>query len=114
LARLQAFGRARQNPDGVDMTGLVARAMKGLMAYHEMRHFEEGLITNDNKKEADEWVSTFLKSVADIGVTYDYKQFSDLTSSDKRLMASAGFDIKKLPGMNTRDRGQVLTDQLGL
>jgi hypothetical protein len=114
LARLQAFGRARQNPDGVDMTGLVTRTMKGLMAYHEMRHFEEGLITNDYKKEADEWVSTFLKSVANIGVTYDYKQFSDLTSSDKRLMASAGFDIKKLPGMNTRDRGQVLTDQLGL
>jgi hypothetical protein len=114
LERVFTFARATQNSEGVDMTGLVLRALKGLEAYHDTRHFDEGLITNEYKKRADEWITSFLSSVSNIGVTYDYSQFSALHSSDKQLMASAGFDIKKLPGMTTRDRGRVLTDQMGL
>ena len=114
LEQLTTFKRARQNTVGVDMTRLVLNTMKGLLAYHQMSHFDEGVFTNECKKQADEWVSTFLKSVSNVGVQYDYAQFSELTSSDKQLMASAGFDIKKLPGMTTRDRGRVLDDHLGL
>jgi hypothetical protein len=44
----------------------------------------------------------------------DYKPFSSLASGSKALLATNGFDIKKLPGMTSRHRGQVLSDQLGL
>lgn len=42
---------------------------------------------------------------------YRYKRFS---SASKALLASNGFEIKKLPGITPRHRGQVLDDQLGL
>jgi hypothetical protein len=114
LERVFTFARATQSTEGVDMTALVLRVMQGLWNYHQTSHFDEGSFTNEYKKRADEWITSFLSSVSNIGVTYDYSQFSELSSSDKQLMASAGFDIKKLPGMTTRDRGRVLSDQLGL
>lgn len=114
LERVFTFARATQRTEGVDMTALVLRVMQGLLAYHQTSHFDEGSFTNEYKKRADEWIKSFLSSVSNIGVTYDYSQFSEINSSNKQLMASAGFDIKKLPGMTTQDRGRVLTDQMGL
>jgi hypothetical protein len=44
----------------------------------------------------------------------DYKAFGQFSSESKALLASNGFDIRRLPGMTSKHRGQVLSDQLGL
>jgi hypothetical protein len=44
----------------------------------------------------------------------DYKRFNDLSSTAKSFLVASGFEIKKLPGINRRDKGQLLSDGMGL
>lgn len=44
----------------------------------------------------------------------DYQAFSGLSSKCVRLLAEAGFDKRRLPRMSSRDRGHVVSQELGL
>jgi hypothetical protein len=47
-------------------------------------------------------------------VELDYRAFAGLSSSGIRVLAEAGLDKRKLPRMNTKDRGILVSQELGL
>lgn len=47
-------------------------------------------------------------------VELDYWAFAGLSSSSIRVLAEAGLDKRKLPRMNTKDRGILVSQELGL
>jgi hypothetical protein len=45
---------------------------------------------------------------------FDYMAFSGLNSNSVRVLAEAGLDKRRLPRMNVRDRGHLVSQELGL
>jgi hypothetical protein len=84
-------------------------ALRALDAYRETPHHKDYTIIQG----ANHALESLIRHVA-MAKNIDYKSFATLASGSKVLLASNGFDIKKLPGMTPRHRGQVLSDQLGL
>lgn len=103
-----------QDLAGVDISALVKTVLAGLDTYCASTHFNAvgaktplyARIATTNVEKACQ----FLAGQPGI----DYSKLANLTSDRKAFLASNGFDIQKLPGMNRLHRGQVLSDQLGL
>jgi hypothetical protein len=114
LGQITSFKPA-QDVQSVDMTGLICKSLEALEVYDNTTHYDySGTPTNYLKKDATVALRTFLKYAIELGIDCDYQRFSGLSSKSARLLADAGFAVKKLPGMTNKDRGQVLSDQLGL
>lgn len=48
------------------------------------------------------------------GKPYDYSGFSGLKSHEVRILVEEGFEMRKLPRMNHRDRGRIVENDLGM
>ena len=87
-------------------------------------HILSGLEHQQNLALKDESPSrVFLQAADDAGAfvlyaskttTHDYASLNDLPSSSKAFLAANGFDIKKLPGISNKHRGQLLSTEMGL
>jgi hypothetical protein len=89
-------------------------ALNALDAYRLAPHYKAPNAKKDIHVEpASEGLGQLIRLVA-LSDDIDYSEFSQYSSGTKALLASNGFSIKKLPGINRSDRGQVLSDQLGL
>jgi hypothetical protein len=90
---------------------LLFLALEGLDAYRETPFFvSKQLNPLDVVSSSLERLIRLVASDKDI----DYAEFARYSSGSKALLAGNGFDLKKLPGITTRHRGQLLSDQLGL
>lgn len=73
----------------------------------------DDLYINDLMKEAIDEADSFA-SIINKDSNIDYKMLSGLSSTSKSILAKNGFDIKRLPGMTMKDKGNVLSSQLGI
>lgn len=55
-----------------------------------------------------------LMQYAACRIDTDYEWLSSLPSPTKAFLAGNGFELKKLNGINSKDRGKLLEDQLGM
>jgi hypothetical protein len=104
-----------QNLSRIDLQALLMKALHGFYAYSKAAHWtQNGLPTTtfvDKAKPSVETLASFVSKHVEV----DYKALADLPSVMKALLAGCdGFDIRKLPGITRRDKGQVLSDGLGL
>jgi hypothetical protein len=104
-----------QDLSGIDLQGLLHTTLAGMERYQATTHYDaKGYITERHKELAVAAVNDlagFFTNHCDV----DYKRFSDdLPSSAQKFLAANGFEIKKLRGINRRDKGDLLTEGMGL
>jgi hypothetical protein len=98
----------------IEMTRLMNTVFQALEAFSAQTHYSvSGSKTNAWVNDATECVSTLIK-FASKQPDVDYSEFKDFPLGLKKLMAANGFDIKKLPGLNHRNKGHALDDGIGL
>jgi hypothetical protein len=103
-----------QDITGIDMPQLLKTVLLALDAYGSKTHYTVvGSTTRKHVEQAAQDVCTLIR-FASKQKDLDYSRFQDFPSAAKAHLASNGFDIRKLPGMSRRDKGQVLSDGLGL
>lgn len=106
--------RKPQDLSGVDAQGLLMTALAALDYYRSTTHYNpQGYTTDRHEDLAVASVKDLCGYVAR-NCDVDYKRFNDLSSTSKTFLAANGFEIKKLPGINRRDKGQLLSDGMGL
>jgi hypothetical protein len=94
---------------GVDLHEFLMVALNGLtgtFCTDRKRHYDLIL-------EAEASVEHLIRFVIK-NTEIDYECLQTLSSGSKSMLVSNGLDIKKLPGINRRDKGHLLSDQLGL
>lgn len=98
----------------LDLSSAVKKTVAALEAYRSSTHVDVlGRETNEFKSSAETHVKNFLSHLSR-HMDGDYSQLSELNSESRIMLASAGFDIKKIPNLSRHERGQILSDQLGL
>lgn len=103
-----------QDTESFDLSALLSHALEGFDAYLGANHVDlSGNPKHECKDEARDHMVAFATYAID-HIDHDYKRFSSMSSEAKTILAIAGLDIKKLPGITRHDRGRVLSDQLGL
>jgi hypothetical protein len=103
-----------QDFSGIDLHGLLVKTLYALDAYQAATHYSYGgEITDKSAAFATKQVERLSKYVS-LNVSVDYTRFVDLPSRQKALLAANGFDLRKLPGVNNRDKGDLLSHELGL
>lgn len=107
------WGRA-QDLSQVDLTALLKKSLEAYESYLQENHVDlRGFPQQASKDNARHHLVDFAK-YALRHIDHDYEQFTSMSSDAKAILAMAGMDIKKLPGITRQDRGRVLVDQLGL
>lgn len=94
----------------VDINMLVKHVMAGLKSFlaYPSRNRDENL-----DDQANEDCSQFLKMALKLA-TPSYSTLNELDSESKLFMVRSGYKIKYFKGMTNQDKGQVLSDELGL
>lgn len=109
-------GYPTQKTDGLNIGELIHKVFSGLDAYIGLSSPDisiDDLYINDLMKEAIDEADSFASTI-NKDSNIDYKMLSGLSSTSKSILAKNGFDIKKLPGMTMKDKGNVLSSQLGI
>lgn len=103
-----------QDLSEVEMLHLLKVVLLALDVYGTKSHYTQvGSTTRKYIDQATKDVSTLIL-FASKQKGINYRDLQDLPSASKALLASNGFDIRKLPGMSYRDKAQVLSDGLGI
>jgi hypothetical protein len=106
--------KVQQNLTGIDLQGFLIKVLSALDSYKAATHYDdEGQVTDSFAHHASQQVCQLSSFVAS-NINADYQRFADLPSHQKALLAANGFDIRKLPGINRKDKGQVLSEEMGL
>jgi hypothetical protein len=98
--------------EAMDLNGFLGHVVAGFIHQQSMALPGESEPAYDFQK-ARENMEAFVRHLSK-AMTPDYSRLKDLPSESKAFLAANGFDIKKLPGMSRKNRGQVLSDALGL
>jgi hypothetical protein len=93
---------------------LLCVALNALDAYRPTINFHGKLAKIESCIESASSALAGLARLVASTKEIDYDRYKRFNSASKALLASNGFEIKKLPGITPRHRGQVLDDQLGL
>lgn len=89
-------------------------ALDALDVYRVTPHYQTPNATSDvHVDAAKNGLEPLIRLVASSN-DINYSNFNKYSSDSKALLASNGFDIKKLSGISRRDRGQMLCDGIGL
>lgn len=103
-----------QDLEGIDLKALLTHVLIGWDSYQAKQNDPANGFTPDLlSASAGEHLSGLIKLVAST-TKPDYQAFSSFSSAAKALLARNGYDIRQLPGINNKDRGRVLCDELGL
>jgi hypothetical protein len=106
--------RVPQNMEGVDISQLLVHILSGFESYARQFHCDKWSLNTDEFVElATDAVGQLSQMISKLG-NVDYSRFSVLSSKSQSLLASHGFEIKKMPGISNHDRGALLSDALGL
>lgn len=114
LSRLLTDEFDAPDVSGIDLDDLVHKTILALEAYLDAHHVNEfSAETLDFKENAQKNVIGFVKSLSK-HMDIDYSRYTGLNADSRIMLASAGFEVKKIPDLTRHDRGRVLSDQLGL
>lgn len=91
---------------------ILIHLFKGFESYSlpETRGLQRDFRLDDAALKTCLYVTKTLESHFEL----DYKAFERLSSNCIRLLAEAGLDKRRLPRMNNRDRGHLVSQELGL
>ena len=120
LQHFQALGRFSrefkhvQDLSEVDLQSLTIHCVEGLDVYWKTTHI-------DRNGEENPHLTIVAYESTEPFLTYalkhfepDAKRFEHLSPLIQRILADNGMDLRKLPGLTRKDRGEILCDQLGL
>jgi hypothetical protein len=114
LGTLISEWNVHQDLTGVDLQGLLIKTLSALEAYKAAEHQNYvGAKIHWCAEEAEghaKKLAQFVSKTIDI----DYERLAALPSASKALLVSLGLDLRKLPGINNRDKGALLSEGLGL
>lgn len=102
-----------QHTSDVEVDNLVAHVTRGLLHYLEQPRWGGPTKTKQGNGFAQAKVEVFLKMTSKIAPP-DYNVLNELDSASKRFLCSNGYNIRSFSGMSRQDKGQVLSDDLGL
>jgi hypothetical protein len=114
IGTLMSEWNVPQDLTGFDLHGLLIETLTALEIYKATDHLD---YLNEKMdwcaEEAEGHVKKLIRFVSkEIDIEYD--RLEGLSSGSKALLASQGFDPRKLPGINNRDKGALLSEGLGL
>lgn len=114
IGRLMSEWNVPQDLTGVDQHRLLTLTLSALETYQGTDHFSHmGEKVDWLAEDAEGHVKKLVEFVSKT-INTDYERFATLPSASKALLASNGFDIKKLPGISNQHKGAVLSQGLGL
>lgn len=103
-----------QNLHGVDLKGLMQHVLEGWDAYQARQNDPgNGFVPNLHDVTAGEHLGGFIRFMA-ANTEHDYSEFAKMSSPVKAMLASNGYDLKQLPGIDYLDKGRLLEQGLGL
>lgn len=106
--------RVPQNMEGVDIPRLLVHILSALESYERQFHYDKWTLRTDEFVVfATDAVGHLSQMISKLG-SVDYLSFSVLSSKSQSLLASHGFEIKKMPGISNHDKGALLSDAIGL
>jgi hypothetical protein len=115
LKLILTFDRAQQDISSIDMTGLVCKLLEANEAYQSSHCcLTNGYPADYIKNRATEHLVAFLQYVERVVTDFDYSRIKDISNKSSLLLADSGFDPKKLPRLNKRDLGDLLSQRMGL
>lgn len=103
-----------QDLSRIDLSALLDRCLKAYDRYQQQNHVDLTGAPQQKCKENARHDMVAFASYALKHIEHNYERFRTLSSECKTVLAMAGLEIKKLPGISRRERGLVLADQLGL
>jgi hypothetical protein len=91
---------------------IIVHMLKGFehLSLRDIRSHHKGLVVDDLVLRGCNYVIDTLAKRFEL----DYMAFSGLNSNSVRVLAEAGLDKRRLPRMNVRDRGHLVSQELGL
>jgi hypothetical protein len=91
---------------------IIVHMLKGFehLSLRDIRSHHKGLVVDDLVLRGCNYVIDTLAKRFE----FDYMAFSGLNSNSVRVLAEAGLDKRRLPRMNVRDRGHLVSQELGL
>lgn len=99
---------------GVDVEGLVTHVVKGLIKFQDSPRLPKPERCKQDSDYVTARTELFLKFSSKVKDP-NYEIFNkELDSREKRILCAAGYDIREFKGMSNRDKGRVLSDELGL
>lgn len=103
-----------QDLNQIDLSSLLDKSLAAYDLYQRQNHVDlTGSPQHKCKDNARHDLVAFA-SYALKHIEHDYERFRTLSSECKTVLAMAGMEMKKLPGISRRERGLVLENQLGL
>ena len=106
--------RKPQDLSKADWQGFLITALAALEHYQATTHYDKNGYSTDYYKDLAVASVKALCGLVSHHCNVDYTRFSDIPSASKVFLAANGFEIKKLPGINRRDKGHLLSDGMGL
>jgi hypothetical protein len=103
-----------QDLSSVDLSALLLKSLEAYDAYRLQNHVDLMGAPQVTSKQNARYHMTCFARYALKHISHDHALFAGISSEAKAILASAGMDIKKLPGISQRDKGRVLCDQLGI
>jgi hypothetical protein len=94
---------------GADLHEFLVVALNGLTGAFSIDHKRHYDLVVEAEASVEHLIRFVFKNTE-----IDYKRLQTLSSGSKSMLVSNGLDIKKLPGINNRDKGALISDQLGL
>jgi hypothetical protein len=91
---------------------VIKHMLQGLEGF-SVHESTEWLRSSDTHESAVNGCNYVIKTLAGL-YDLDYAAFKGLGSSSVKVLVEAGLDKRKLPRMNGRDKGRVLSEELGL
>lgn len=114
LNQLFVEWKYEQNLHGVDLKALMSHVLKGWDAYQaRINDPGNGFVPDLHDLAAGEHLAGLIQYVH-AKTEHDYSDFAGMSSPVKTLLVKNGYDIKKLPGISSRDRGRLLESEMGL
>lgn len=103
-----------QDLTGIDLHEFLIKTLSALDAYKSTDHLDYLSEKMDCcADEAERHVKTLIRFVSKT-IEVDYDRLGALPSASKALLVSGGVNLRKLPGINNRDKGALLSEGLGL
>jgi hypothetical protein len=114
IGKLIAEWDVPQDLTDVDLQHLLVLTVTALDAYKAAGHLDYlGNRLTWCENVAEKHVGKLVEFVSKT-IDIDYGHLSRLPSGAKALLVSCGLDLRKLPGINNRDKGALLSESLGL
>lgn len=115
LSRILKYSRAEQDIDSIDMNHFVLKLIDAFEAYLKVGNFDSrGREIHYLKDRTADHLGSFLQYAVDRIVDFDYSRIERFSNDSRLLLAKSGFDLKKLPRLNNKGLGELLSERMGL